>query len=153
MVGLYLGPRVSEICRLQIEDLDLEQRLAFIREGKGGKDRVVPIPTRLIQPLRDWIGERQSGHLFPSPRGGGRLSSRQVQRLVKEIARQAGIAGVDVPRRITPHKMRHSYATRLLQSGADIREVQELLGHEDLQTTAIYTHVVRGRLQAAVDRL
>jgi integrase/recombinase XerD len=153
LVGLYLGLRVSEMTKLRVEDVDLVERLAFVRQGKGDKDRYVPIPAGLVAPLRAWMGARQEGWLFPSRQGGGRLASRTVQLLIKRLAAAAGIAGATLARKCTPHKLRHSYATRLLEAGATIREVQELLGHSSVATTEIYTHVNPGRLRGAVDRL
>jgi len=153
LTGLFLGLRVSEITHLDVADVDCDRGTVLVRHGKGDRDRQVPMPHRLWEGLRAWIGERKAGYLFPSPRGGGRLSSRSVQRLIKRAAGRAGIAGVDVPRKITPHKLRHTYATRLLDTGANIREVQELLGHASVATTEIYCHVSGDRLRGAVDRL
>lgn len=147
--GLYLGLRVSELCHLRVEDLDLSQATALVRQGKGNKDRCLPIPGRLLAPLHQWVGPRTSGWLFPSPRDPSRrLSPRAVQRLVGRLAGRAGIA-----RPVTPHKLRHTYATRLLEAGATIREVQELLGHSSVATTEIYTHCTPDRLRSAVERL
>ncbi len=152
-VGLLLGLRCSEITGLRIENIDLVGSQVLIQHGKGDKDRYVPIPERLRPGLEAWIGDRRQGLLFTSRSKGGQLSNRAVQRLFKGIARKGGIAGVDVARKITPHKMRHTYATKLLENGASIREVQELLGHESVATTEIYTHVVKSRLKGVVDRL
>jgi len=152
MTGLYLGLRVSEICKLQIEDVDLRRRVAFVREGKGMKDRAIPIPKPFAPILRGWIGGRQTGYVFPSPRGG-RLTNRAVQKLVKRMAAKAGLREAGKPRKYHPHKLRHAYATRLLQTGADIKEVQDLLGHASLQTTMVYVHSTPERLASAVDRL
>ena len=107
----------------------------------------MPIPAKLLEPLAAWIGERRSGELFPSPRGG-RLTTRAVQLLVQRTAVAAGSA-----RRVTPHMLRHTYATRLLNTGASLREVQELLGHSSVATTEIYTWVLTDRLRGAVERL
>ena len=146
--GAYLGLRVSEITGLEVPHIDLAGGSCFVHGGKGDKDRVVPLPARLLPELRAWIGERRLGVLFPSRKWGARLTSRGIQTLIAGLARKAGI-----PRRVTPHTLRHTFATRLLEAGASLREVQELLGHSSVSTTEIYTHVSVGRLRAAVDRL
>lgn len=150
MCGLYLGLRVSEICKLRVEHLDFRRRLAFIREAKGGKDRVLPIPARFVGPLRGWCGKRREGYVFPSPRGG-RLKSRAVQLLIKRLAARAGLRGALEPRRVTPHKLRHAFASRMLERGADINAVKEAMGHGDISTTAVYLHTSPERLRAAME--
>lgn len=148
---LFCGLRVSEACRLRVEHVDLDAEQLLVHQGKGAKDRYVPIPSRFLPELRGWLGERRSGWVFPAERrrkGPGHLSARYAQALVPAVAERAGIS-----RRITPHKLRHSYATTLLQRGADIRQVQELLGHSDLETTSIYLHCDTSRLKGVVDRL
>jgi integrase/recombinase XerD len=149
---LFCGLRVSEAVKLRVEHLDLAESTLLVSRGKGDRDRYVPIPERLLPELRAWVGTRTSGYLFPADRdrGNGRahLSRFYAEDLVPRMAEAAGI-----PRRITPHKLRHSYATTLLQRGADIRDVQELLGHSHLQTTSIYLHVDTSRLKSVVDRL
>lgn len=152
MVGLYAGLRVSELVKLAVEDLDFGRRLLMVREGKGKKDRSLPIPKKLLGPLRGWVGARQAGPVFESPRGG-RLSTRAVQLLMKRLALRAKLPRAKVARAVTPHKLRHSYATRLLESGATIYEVKELLGHSSISTTETYLHSCNNRLAKAVDRL
>jgi integrase/recombinase XerD len=149
LCGLFLGLRVSELCELRVEDIELERRLAMVRGGKGDKDRNLPIAARLVGSLREWIGGRRDGWLFPSPREPRQhVSVRYVQVMVKRAALAAGVT-----RKVTPHILRHSFATNLLHKGADLREVQELLGHSSVATTEIYTHVMPDRLRGAVDRL
>ena len=138
---------------LRIEDVDLCQGMAFIRQGKGDKDRYVPIPAKLSGQLRAWIADRREGWVFPSPLSSDRLCSRGIQRLMKRIATKANIAGANVPRKVTPHKLRHAYASRLLQTGADIMEVRDLLGHSSVATTQVYLHTDPDRMRAAVERL
>lgn len=152
-LGLLLGLRVSELVKLRIERIDLERSVVLVYAGKGDKDRYVPIPQKLRTQLTAWIGETREGWLLPSPRTGGPLTSRMVQRLIKRLAKLAGLAGAELPRKATPHKLRHGYATKLLETGATIREVQQLLGHASVATTEIYTHVLPERLKGAVDRL
>lgn len=146
-VGLLMGLRVSEIVKLRIEDLDVDGGTALIARAKGDKDRYVPIPAKLLDPLIAYIGDRIEGPVFLS-RFGRQLTTRTVQLMVKDAAAKAGIT-----RRTTPHHMRHTYATRLLNKGANLREVQDLLGHASISTTEIYTHVAVDRLRGAVERL
>ena len=146
---LFTGLRVAELCALEVLDVDLDQGQVIVRQGKGGKDRCVPLPARLIEPLRAWIGSRQSGPLFPSPRGG-RLSTRAVQKLIKRLAAAAGLPEASKARRFTPHKLRHRYATNLYKKSKNLRVVQTVLGHESIATTEIYTHVEDDDLKQAV---
>ncbi|MBI2863621.1 MAG: tyrosine recombinase XerC [Chloroflexi bacterium] len=138
------GLRVSEIVSLTLNMLSLEGREIRVR-GKGSKDRVVlmglPAQGMLRTYLRNGrpklLGESQSSYLFVN-RYGGRLSTRRVQAIVEASAKQAGIT-----KEVTPHVLRHSFATHLLDGGADLRVVQELLGHANLNTTQVYTHVTQ----------
>lgn len=145
--GLLAGPRVSELCDLRVMDIDLAGATLAIIGGKGDKDRNVPIGVRLLVALREWIGARTEGYLFPGPHGK-RLCPRTFQLRLAALAKSASIR-----KAIHPHLMRHSFACALLRSATDIREVQELLGHANLATTAIYLSVEVSRLKAAVDRL
>lgn len=147
LVGLYLGLRVSEIAKLRVEELDLVDGVAFVNQGKGDKDRYVPIPTRILDDLRTWVGERRSGPVFLS-RLGRRMSSDAIERMVTATGVRAGLQ-----KHVTPHMLRHSFATRLLERGANLREVQDLLGHSSVATTEIYTHLELSGLRSAVDRL
>lgn len=144
------GCRATEVCTLRVRDLSLKERHLQC-EGKGGKQRMVPIGTRAInainrycEELRGTLAER-SPHppeeLFLS-RNGRPLDRIQLWRLVKMYALRAGIASD-----ISPHSLRHSFATHLLAGGADLRLVQEMLGHASIQTTQIYTHVEHSRLK------
>lgn len=147
-LGRYAGLRVSEIVRLRVEHLDLDAGLIEVHAGKGDKDRNLPLHRSLVEPLRACIGDRATGWLFPSPRGAGHLTSRSVQRMIAASAARAGIA-----RRVTPHKLRHTFATTALRRGANLRQVQELLGHASVATTEIYTHLDVDDLREAVSRL
>jgi len=146
--GLLAGPRVSELCDLKVNNVDLAGATLSIVAGKGDRDRNVPIGKKLLKMLREWIGERTSGYLFQGPKGK-RLSPRTFQLRLEALAQTAGIDR----KKAHPHVLRHVFATQLLRTGADLREVMELLGHANLATTAIYLHVLTERLKPAVDRL
>ncbi len=115
--------------------------------GKGGKERVVPVGDEALHAVDSWLAVRgeERGPLFTNARGG-RLTTRSVHRIVKQRARAAGI-----DRRVTPHTLRHSFATHMLGEGADLRLIQELLGHSRLSTTQRYTHVSPEHLMKVYD--
>ena len=142
------GLRLAEVCSIRLETLDLDD--GFLRvTGKGNKTRIVPVGGRASKALEDYlqnersnlIKSRSSSEIFLSVRGGP-LSPDRVRQIVKQRAAQAGLS-----RKIYPHLLRHSFATHLLQNGADLRVIQELLGHADISTTQIYTHVDEQRLR------
>jgi integrase/recombinase XerD len=145
------GCRASEVCHLRIRDLALAEKQIRC-EGKGGKQRIVPIGGRAIEAIERYSGElrgtlaaKRKGpppeELFLS-RSGRPMDRIQLWRLVKFYAARAGIDA-----KISPHSLRHSFATHLLAGGADLRLVQEMLGHASIQTTQIYTHVEHSRLK------
>ena len=140
------GARVSELCGADLGDVDLDRRTLLVH-GKGGKDRVVPFGVPAARALADWLRLRaelaQAGEtaLFVGARGG-RVDPRMVRRQVHRLTRLAG--GPEV----APHGLRHSAATHVLEGGADLRSVQELLGHASLETTQRYTHISVERLRA-----
>ena len=141
------GLRISELCGLTYGDLDLESGVAKVR-GKGGKERLCPLGRRAIHALRDYCREHspsteRNAPIFVSENAKP-LLPRSIQRQLKQYLKAA-----DLPADITPHKLRHSYATHLLDNGADLRAVQELLGHASLSTTQVYTHVTLARLREA----
>lgn len=144
------GLRVSEVVALDVDDLvpDGDGFLVRVRRGKGGKDRVVPLGAKAAGALRAWIDLRGAhpGPLLGNARGG-RLTDRSVRRMVNRYSNGATLAG-----RVSPHALRHSYATHLLDSGADLRSIQELLGHASLGTTQRYTHVGIDRIMKVYDR-
>ena len=135
------GLRVSELCSLRIEDLDLKERKGFVRSGKGGKDRLFFISDGLANELEAFIGSIKAGHVFPNTYGE-KMTERNVQKIVSKAGKKAGIM-----KQVTPHKLRHSFATHLHDAGTSIRTIQELLGHANLQTTEIYTHVSGQKLK------
>ena len=140
------GLRVAECCGLDLDDVD-RRRGAVRVMGKGGKERVVPAGDAALEALDAWLSLRgeESGALFTNSRGG-RLGTRSVHRIVKRRARAAGI-----DRRVTPHTLRHTFATHMLGEGADLRLIQELLGHSRLTTTQRYTHVSPEHLMKVYD--
>jgi integron integrase len=173
------GLRLMELLRLRIKDMDLEQEIITVRDGKGGKDRYAPLAHLVVEPLRahlqkvkalyekdraakaagvwlpeglarkypkageewPWFWIWPDDHLSRDPRSGvlrrHHVSERSFQFVIKEAARKAGLN-----KRVTPHVLRHSFATHCLEKGYDIRTVQELLGHANVETTQIYTHVL-----------
>jgi len=146
------GMRVSELVALEVEDIDL--RNGFIRcFGKGSKERIVPIGSHASEALTEYINKSRpglAGKYRPSAlflnAHGKRLSRQSCWKAVKKYAEKAGIE------ELYPHSLRHSFATHLLANGADLRAVQELLGHANISTTQIYTHVTKERLRSAYER-
>jgi integrase/recombinase XerD len=149
------GLRVSEVAALKVADIDSQRMLIRVEQGKGRKDRYVMLSPQLLELLRAWYKERRPrGWLFPSGRGRNPLQSvttRQLTRACHEAAQAAGIA-----KRVSPHTLRHSFATHLLEQNVDIRVIQALLGHVKLDTTARYaqvaTKVIR-EVASPLDRL
>lgn len=144
MIALAYGAglRVSEVVNLRVADLDFERNLLHVKQGKGRKDRVTLLPQKLRDHLLLWVRMRPvSGLVFESERGGG-LSIRSPQRVFERACQAAGIT-----KRVTFHSLRHSFATHVLEQGTDIRFIQELLGHSNIKTTLIYTHVTDRALQ------
>ncbi|MDD5084592.1 MAG: site-specific tyrosine recombinase XerD [Candidatus Omnitrophica bacterium] len=143
------GMRVSELSTLRLEDLNLES--GFLKcTGKGSKERVIPLGRKAKDAVSGYLDRVRSKiaaagkvpFLFLGA-GCHRLSRQTLWKLIKQCAKEAGIK-----KRITPHTLRHSFATHLLERGADLRVVQELLGHADISTTQIYTHISRDRLKS-----
>lgn len=142
------GLRVAELCSLGIDDLDLGSRAVTVW-GKGSKQRTVPVTAPAVEALRQWLGfgrrelrsDRTPVEALFLNKSGGRLGTRDVRRIVDRRAASP----------THPHALRHTFATHLLDGGADLRVVQELLGHSDLSTTQHYTHVSKERLRRAFD--
>ncbi len=131
------GFRVSELVNLKVGDLDFAEMTGHVRQAKGKKDRVFNIPHFLLKNLTKQVIEQKEAkqeYLFTG--NNGKLSERNIQKIVEKAAKRAGIE-----KSIHPHTLRHSFATHLLENGVDIRKIQELLGHADLSTTQIYTHI------------
>ena len=141
------GLRISELANLQLQNVSLDESAARVR-GKGTKMRLVPLGAQAMRRLKAWLEVRNVGKVlddtvFLSPRGK-RMGRTSVWQVVKRCARKANIT-----HNVTPHMLRHSFATHLLDNGADLRAVQEMLGHADIATTQIYTHVSTERLGRA----
>ena len=142
------GLRIHELTGLNDDDLDLLAEVARVR-GKGKKERLTPLGGPAIAAVQQYLKLRQRGARGPLfvNRFGGRLTSRSVQRMLKKYLIAAGLDPS-----LTPHKLRHSFATHMLDAGADLRSVQELLGHASLSTTQIYTHITPERLKKVYDK-
>ena len=142
------GLRASEAIGLELSDVDLEAGILRAR-GKGSKERIVPIGTKAIESLNDYldkarprlVGDRDQPRLFVNLRGGG-LSRQGLYKIVQGHARSAGLE-----QRMSPHTLRHTFATHLLAGGCDLRSLQEMLGHADIGTTQVYTHLSAERLR------
>jgi integrase/recombinase XerC len=148
------GIRVSELVGLQVADLDMNGEALKVR-GKGNKERIVPLGSHAIAAVQRYMelvkadpkfANRDSGPLFIN-KHGGRLSSRSVRRKLDKYLKAVGLDPT-----ISPHTLRHSFATHLLDNGADLRSVQELLGHQSLSTTQVYTHLTTQRIQEAYQK-
>lgn len=145
------GLRVSELCNLKLSDLYFTE--GFIKvEGKGSKQRIVPISSRAIKEIRYWLIDRQAWRIKPGyedyvflARWGKGISRIMIFHLIKELADRAGIT-----KNISPHTFRHSFATHLLEGGANLKAIQAMLGHESITTTEIYTHIDRNMLRQEI---
>ncbi len=151
------GFRVSEVIGLKVKDLDLKAGYGWIRDGKGGKDRMFIIPEKLKAELREWIaahGLQPDDWLFPGYKQQ-HYSDSSVREIVEKAARAAGLS-MHHSKPITPHTLRHSFATHLLENGYSLMEVNKLLGHSRLETTMVYAHladVKLTRVQSPYDAL
>jgi site-specific recombinase XerD len=154
LMTLYgTGMRRAELARLKVSDIDSQRMTLRVVEGKGGKDRDLPLSPALLEPLREyWRWRKPRLYLFPTRNLRGRLdqpiSDKTVWIACSEAAHRAGIN-----KRLTPHTLRHSWATLLLEAGTDLRTIQVLLGHGDLETTAQYLHLSQRHLQAVTNPL
>jgi site-specific recombinase XerD len=133
-VGYSSGLRSSEIINLKWSDIDFDRNSIHIKRGKGKKDRIVMLSEKAKESLLNLSHEKQ-GYVFMTTRGG-KYTQRTIQKIIENTARKVGIK-----KRITPHTLRHSFATHLLERGTDIRYIRDLLGHSDIATTLIYTKV------------
>lgn len=130
------GLRLSELLELQISDIKVKEKLLLIRQSKGNKDRLMAVSAQLLNALRDYYKIYQPKNYLFEGKSSEKYSERSVQQILKNSLKKAGI--------ITPasvHTLRHSYATHLLENGIDIRIIKDLLGHSNIKTTEIYTHI------------
>lgn len=145
------GLRVSELINLRISRLNLDEGFVLV-EGKGNKERFVPVSPRALRLIRLWLDQRAAMKIAPADadilflnRRGSRLTRVMIFYIVRSLAEAAGIQ-----RKVSPHTLRHSFATHLLEGGANLRSIQELLGHENLVTTELYVHLDRSGLRSAI---
>lgn len=131
------GFRVSELINLKLNDLNFDEKIGYVHQGKGRKDRIFNIPDFLMNDLKDYYSkQKEKNEEFLFSGKNGKLTSRNLQKIVSYSAKKAGIN-----KEVHCHTLRHSFATHLLENSVDIRKIQELLGHADLSTTQIYTHI------------
>ena len=147
------GLRVSELTDLRISRLNLEDGFALV-EGKGSKERMVPVSPGALRLIKEWLDERSRLNIAPEAadilflnRRGRKLTRVMIFYIVRNLAELAGIT-----RKVSPHTLRHSFATHLLEGGANLRSIQELLGHESVTTTELYVHLDRRHLRATLER-
>ncbi len=147
---LTTGIRRSEAAQINLEDIDLENGQLLVH-GKGAKERTVPLTPEAINAIRHYLRHRRktSSHRLFVSQTGNPIHGRAINRMLNRLLEKAGLAG----KGITPHKLRHTFATHLIQNGVDIKTVQELLGHSDIQTTARYLHSDTRTKQSAVGKL
>lgn len=148
------GLRVTELVGLPLAAIQFDRAMVLVK-GKGGKERIVPLGDPALRALKTWISHRKeildksgcrSMFLFPSRDGSKYLTRQRFFQMIKQLALEAGLD----PARLSPHVLRHAFATHLLEHGADLRSVQTMLGHADIATTQIYTHVASDRLLKTV---
>ncbi len=137
------GVRVSEAVNMKADDVNLKERIGKVKLGKGAKDRIIILSKNWCKLARKYLDRKKVKSVFLfSKKNGKRISPDTVQRLVRIAAKRAGIQ-----KEVTPHSLRHSFATHLLEAGVNIRNIQELLGHSNLNTTQVYTHVSTEQLK------
>lgn len=154
LMTLYsTGMRRAELCRLRVTDIDSQRMVIHVRQGKGGRDRDVPLSQKLLETLRVyWRWMKPKNYLFPGTvknwRADVPITPKVPWQACQQAAQRAGIS-----KHVSPHTLRHSYATHLLEAGADLRTIQVLLGHRELEHTTIYLHLSRKHLTAVANPL
>jgi len=133
------GLRVSELVKLKVVDIDFNDQSGWVRSGKGAKDRLFTISDFLGKEIQDYLKERQNVYVFSKEEP---LTTRNIQKIIALTRKRAGI-----DKKVTPHTLRHSFATHLLEQGTDIRMIQVLLGHASIATTQLYTHISTNELK------
>lgn len=144
MTAYGAGLRVSELVSLRVEDIDSSRMLLRVRHGKGQKERYAKLSPHLLSVLRGYYKAYHPVGLLFTSRGGKPIGRCTVGHIIGYLSRRAGLG-----KRVTPHTLRHSYATHMLDAGADLRTIQVLLGHQNIKTTAIYMHVSQAKIAAA----
>ena len=148
-VAYATGLRVSELASLRVSDIDSKRMVLQVRAGKGNKDRIVPISPKLLEELRVyWRALRPWPFLFPGSDPHGPIATHSIRQVCRRATLQAGLS-----KRVTPHTLRHCFATHLLEAGVDVRTIQVLLGHGSLKTTTRYTQVSTQRLRSVTSPL
>jgi site-specific recombinase XerD len=154
LMTLYsTGLRRAELCRLKVADVDSKRMMLRVVQGKGGIDREVPLSKKLLGALREyyrWM--RPETYLFPGTVNHSRADKPITEKIVWQAVHEATIRA-GIKKRVTPHTLRHCFATHLLESGADLRSIQMMLGHSDLEATTVYLHLSRRHLQATANPL
>lgn len=136
------GLRVSELINIKINDIDNNRMVIHIKKAKGNKDRQVQLTNQLLELLRKYYKKYLPVNYLIVGQNGGKYSTTSIQKIIKNSSFKAGIN-----KKVTPHTLRHSFATHLLENGTDIRFIQKILGHSDIKTTQIYTHVSNAHLK------
>jgi site-specific recombinase XerD len=144
MVAYGAGLRASEVVSLRVDDIDSSRMLIRVRNGKGQKDRYAKLSPRLLAMLRDYYSKYKPVDLLFRSRTGGPMTGLDFSRATATVCRRSGFS-----KRVTPHTFRHSYATHMLDAGADLRTIQVLLGHRNIKTTTIYLHVSQAKIDSA----
>jgi len=148
------GLRVSEICNLSLADVNFDTELIYVQQGKYNKDRYLPMDNDIIESAKKWLQVRPESEYFFCTLKGGQLDKRYVREVCYRLSKKAGVYIQDGREKkpVSPHKLRHTFATELLREGFNLREVQESLGHGNISTTQIYTHVVKDELQSKIKK-
>ena len=136
------GLRVSEVIVLKVKDIDFDEMTIHIKNAKGQKDRISVLPEKLIDNLKVLLSEKTSNDFVFASERGGKLTTRTAQKVFERSLKKA-----EIKKDATFHSLRHSFATHLLENGIDVRYVQELLGHQNIRTTQIYTHVTNPKIK------
>lgn len=139
------GVRVSELVNLKIEDMNFAEKTGWVRMGKGGKDRIFSLSENLGKELQEYLKDRGNKYIFSKDSA---LTTRNIQKIIKLTAKRA-----EINKKVTPHTLRHSFATHLLENGTDIRMIQVLLGHSSLNTTQLYAHISSEQIKKVANPL
>lgn len=152
MTGYSAGLRISELVHLRLRDIDSQRMQIRVEQAKGKKDRYTILSPKLLEILKTYVTEyKPAKYLFEGPITGSQYSTSNIQAIFRNAVNKAGIK-----KRVTVHTLRHSFATHLLESGIDLRYIQNLLGHESSKTTEIYTHITTKRfdqIKSPLDKL